>query len=137
MTARTGGCLCGGVRFTAERIETHHHACHCGMCRRWAGGPLFVTAAEGVSFEGADNLGRFDSSDWAQRGFCTRCGSNLFYLLKPAGQYFMCVGALDGAQDFRLDREIYIDHKPPGYAFAGDLERQTEAEVLAAFSGSP
>jgi hypothetical protein len=134
MPAGSGKCLCGAVRFTAENVETHHHACHCGMCRRWSGGPAFATAAEGVRFEGEKNIVRYASSDWAERGFCKRCGSSLFYFLKPAGQYMIYVGAFDEPKDFTLAGEIYIDHKPAGYAFAGDLPKRTEAEVLATFA---
>src|SRR6187549_2791530 len=80
----TGHCLCGAVTFTAEKVETEHHACHCGMCRRWSGGaPLMCTAVENVSFTGEDKLKRYDSSQWAQRGFCGECGTSLFYFLKP------------------------------------------------------
>jgi hypothetical protein len=48
----------------------------------------------------------------------------------------MSVGAFDDAARFKLVGEIYIDHKPPGYDFAGDLPKQTEAEVLAKFAKS-
>jgi hypothetical protein len=134
MTARTGQCLCGSVRFVARDVETHHHACHCGMCRRWASGPVFAAEAGAVEFQGTENLGRYESSDWAERGFCSRCGSALFYFLKPTGQYMMCVGAFDEPRDFQLVREIFIDHKPPGYTFGGDHPRWTEAETLAQFA---
>ncbi len=135
MTASTGGCLCGAVRFSAETVETHHHACHCGMCRRWSGGPLFAASTQAVSFEGSENIARYRSSDWAERGFCKTCGSNLFYYLKPADKYLMCVGTFDDPSAFRLIGEIYIDHKPAGYDFAGDLPKMTEAEVIAEFTG--
>ena len=52
MADKTGRCLCGAVTFTAKGVERHVHACHCGMCRRWAGGPGFVLSAESVAFEG-------------------------------------------------------------------------------------
>jgi hypothetical protein len=128
-----GRCLCGAVTFTAAKVETDFETCHCGMCRRWAGGPLFAAAAEGVRFDGEENLTAYDSSEWASRGFCSKCGSGLFYYLKPLDRYIMCVGAFDDASAFRLVGEIYIDHKPPGYSFAGELPKQTEAEVLAKF----
>lgn len=41
----------------------------------------------------------------------------------------MCVGAFDDASPFELAREIFVDHKPGGYAFAGNLQRRTEAQV--------
>jgi hypothetical protein len=31
-------------------------------------------------------------------------------------------------------RAIYVDHQPPGYAFAAGLQRLTEAQVLAPFA---
>jgi hypothetical protein len=133
MTTGSGRCLCGAVRFSAETVETHFHVCHCGMCRRWSGAPGFAAAAEGVRFEGEENIVRYLSSDWAERGFCKRCGTGLFYFLIPTGQYSMQVGVFDEPTDFTLTEEIFIDHKPAGYAFAGDLPKKTEAEVLAAF----
>jgi hypothetical protein len=105
------------------------------MCRRWSGGPVFATPVQSVTFEGADKLARYSSSDWAERGFCKLCGSHLFYYLKPNDQYFMCVGAFEESARFRLASELYVDRKPPGYALAGDLVRLTEADVLAKYSG--
>jgi hypothetical protein len=132
----TGRCLCGAVRFNAQEVEVHHHACHCGMCQRWSGGPLLAAQARGVTFDGVAQPGRYASSEWAERGFCRTCGSSLFYHLKPAGLYMLCVGAFDDPTPFRLAREIYVDQQPPGYAFAGDLPRLTEAQVLAQFGSS-
>jgi hypothetical protein len=127
-----GRCLCGAVTFTAEEVEVEHHACHCGMCRRWAGGSgFFAASAKHVSFTGEAQLGRYKSSDWAERGFCKTCGSTLFYFLIPTKSYAMSVGAFDDPSAFRLAREIFIDRKPPGYAYAGDHERWTEAETFA------
>ncbi len=40
------------------------------------------------------------------------------------------VGSFDDPSPFKLVGEIYIDHKPPGYAFAGNLPGMTEAEVI-------
>jgi hypothetical protein len=133
MGQMTGRCLCGAVKFAAAKVETDFETCHCGMCRRWAGSPLFAAVADGVEFEGEEHLKTYDSSAWASRGFCSRCGSSLFYYLKPADRYIMCVGAFDDASAFRLVGEIYIDHKPAGYDFAGNLPKQTEEEFLAKY----
>ena len=135
MKAMSGQCLCSAVKFTAESVETHHHVCHCGMCRRWSGGPVFGAAATGVKFEGEQNIARYTSSEWAERGFCGHCGSHLFYFLKPANRYILCVGTFDDASPFAIASEIYVDHKPAGYTLAGDHPRLTEAEFLAKFQG--
>ena len=90
-------------------------------------------AATGVTFEGEQNITRYASSEWAERGFCRQCGSHLFYYLKPAEQYVLCVGSFTDAQPFTLAAEIYVDHKPAGYAFAGSHPMLTEADVLAKY----
>ena len=128
--------MCGAVRFVAEGVKSEFDACHCGMCRRWTGGPLFTTETQSVVFEGTASLGRYPSSDWAERGFCKTCGSTLFYYLKPTETFAMSVGAFDDSSAFRLSEEIYIDSKPAGYAMAGDHPRLTEAETLAKFGFS-
>jgi hypothetical protein len=57
--------------------------CHCTICRR-AHGAAFVTWVgmheQQCIIEDGDNLLRwYDSSPGAQRGFCSRCGSTLFF----------------------------------------------------------
>lgn len=134
MTEHTGGCLCGAVTFTAAKVDQNHHACHCGMCRRWAGSPLLAASADEVSFSGEENITVFDSSEWAERGFCRTCGSNLFYRLKETGGYHMPVGIFDDQSGFKIIGEIFIDRKPPGYAFEGEHSRHTEEETMAMFA---
>ena len=131
---RTGRCLCGAVTFKAIGVKTDHAVCHCSMCRRWAGSPLFAAHVEGVEFDGEENLGLYTSSDWAERGFCRICGTNLFYRLREGGETHASVGAFDDQSDFKLVSEIFVDAKPGGYAFAGDLKQMTEADVLALYA---
>ena len=79
----SGSCLCGAVRITVKNINNKVGACHCGMCRKWCGGPLMaVNCGADVIFDGKDNVSVFDSSAWAERGFCSACGSHLYYRLK-------------------------------------------------------
>lgn len=134
--AATGKCLCGAVTFEAGEVDTHIHSCHCSMCRNWSGGPLLAAGAQSVKFNGEENITRYGSSDWAERGFCNRCGSNLFYHLKEADHYVLCMGAFDDESVFELVGEIYIDEKPPGYDFAGDHPRQTGSEFMASIGVS-
>jgi hypothetical protein len=77
---RRGACLCGAVRISVKASTKSVGACHCSMCRKWGGGPLLaVECGHDVHFEGGDRISVFNSSDWAERGFCSRCGSHLFY----------------------------------------------------------
>lgn len=130
MTA-TGRCLCGAVTFEAEEVDPHVHGCHCSTCRGWSGGPMLAAEVGSVEFTGEASIRRYQSSAWAERGFCGECGSNLFYRLKEPDRYIMCTGAFDDQTPFKLVGEIYVDEKPPGYDFAGDHPRQTGAEFMA------
>lgn len=134
MRTHSGRCLCGAVTFTATNVDDHFHICHCGMCRRWASGPLMAVRVESVELQGAEHLRRYRSSEWAERGFCAQCGSNLFYFLAPANRYFMSLGGFEDPAAFELGSEIFIDHKPSAYEFAGQHDKMTEAEVLAHWS---
>ncbi len=127
----TGGCLCGKVRYRAIGVESDYHVCHCGMCRRVSGGPGFATGVAALKFDNETDLGRYDSSDWAERGFCRRCGSTIFYRLKSADGYHLWIGTLDDQSKLRLVGEIFIDDKPPGYALAGDHPRMTGEQFMA------
>lgn len=127
----TGRCLCNAVSFEAS-VHPRAHICHCGMCRRWAGGPGMGVSADSVTFtSGEDNIERYASSDWAWRGFCKTCGSNLFYQLRDSargGYYALWAGALDDVSGLILHSEIYVDDKPGFYDFAGAHPRLSGAE---------
>ena len=127
----TGKCLCGSVTFSAQGVDPHVHSCHCNMCRKWSGGPALAAAVEQVSFTGEEHITRYDSSDWAQRGFCGRCGTNLFYFLKPQASYMLWGGGFDDPEQLQLAGEIFVDEKPSTYNFAGDHPRLTGAEFMA------
>lgn len=127
----TGHCLCGAVTFTATEVDVHVHSCHCGMCRRWSGGPAMSASVGSVRFDGEDKIGTFASSAWAERGFCTACGTNLFYRMPQQGMTMMWIGAFDDLSSFELAGEIYVDDKPEFYSLAGDHPRQTGKEFLA------
>lgn len=140
--ATTGGCLCGAVRYRLAEPPAGYGACHCGMCRRWGGGvDLTVQVMPGgIEWEGGEPA-TYRSSDWAERGFCPRCGSSLFWRLVAAGpmqgMLSLSAGSLDSMEGLGFDVEVYIDHKPESYAFAGERRRMAEAEVLAMMGVAP
>lgn len=86
------------VRFVAEGVGDAS-ACHCGMCLRWAGGPWIGVFVQAIRWEDDAELGVIASSAWAERGFCRRCGSGLFYRITAEGKYqgvtSVSLGALD------------------------------------------
>ncbi len=130
----TGKCLCGAVHVKAKQVTNKVGACHCEMCRRWHGGPqIGINGGSEVEFTNEELIQVYDSSPWAQRGFCKRCGSHLFYRLKAVGRYVLMAGILDETDGLEFDHQFFIDKKPDYYAFAGETHDLTEAEFMAKF----
>ncbi|GAA4342384.1 GFA family protein [Kangiella taiwanensis] len=132
-------CLCQKVRIQVAEAKPHVDSCHCSMCRKWSGGPLLaIDCGSNVKFEGEDNIKIFDSSEWAERGFCSNCGTHLFYRLKQTNQYIMPAGlfdSLDTSDSVEFTTQIFIDEKPRYYDFANQTKMMTGEEVFAAFAG--
>ncbi len=130
-----GRCLCGQVEVSAPGMSPKVAACHCSMCRRWAGGPLLaVECGSDVSFAGEEHIAVYDSSAWAERGFCRNCGTHLFYRLKDSKEYIVPVGLFDDAEGLVFDAQIFIDEKPAYYRFADKTHDLTGAEVFAKYA---
>lgn len=129
-----GCCLCKAVKFSFKVKNKNFDACHCSMCRAWGGGPALTVESDGeLDFEGKENIAIYESSDWAERGFCKKCGSNLFYRLKNHNFCNFNLGTIEGHEKFKFVRQIYVDVKPENYSFANETEMMTEKEVLEAF----
>ncbi len=101
---------------------------------------MLAVSATDVVWDGEDKLRIFTSSSWAERGFCSQCGTGLLYRITAPGplQGFesLCVGTLDDQSGLELSREWFIDKKPDVYALAGERKRLTTAEVAAMFGGT-
>jgi len=134
-TEHHGTCLCGAVKVTAKTKSDHIGACHCSMCRKWGGGPLLAVECQSdVSLEGLEHISTYDSSEWAERGFCKTCGTHLFYRLKEGGHYAIPVGLLDDEDQWTLSEQIFIDQKPSFYSFSQKTKDLTGEEVFAQYS---
>lgn len=128
-----GSCLCGKVTVSANKLSKNVGACHCSMCRKLSSGPFMaVNAGTDVQFTGESHIQTFASSEWADRGFCNHCGSNLFYYLKPTKQFMVSAGLFDEA--FNFDHQVFIDEKPHYYDFANKTHDMTGAELFEAFN---
>lgn len=132
----TASCLCSAVKITVSGDHKEVGACHCNMCRRWGGGPgiAVYVGKDPLAIEGGDNVGVYRSSDWAERGFCKACGSNLFYRVVESGDHYLYAGLFDDQDDFEMTTQVFIDEKPDYYAFANETKNMTGAEIFAMFA---
>lgn len=133
-----GKCLCGGVAFEARFDGAPElGVCHCRMCQVWNGGPGFAGELVGMQFQSDAPLKWYASSDWAERGFCSSCGSNLFFRLKDMpDKYYTHMGCLDLPEGVALAEHIFIDEKPAYYDFRDDAPRFSGEDFLARLEGT-
>jgi hypothetical protein len=114
----TGSCLCGAVRASVDGPLRDVVNCHCGQCRKWTGHHVAATAAwkRDVSLDDPENLLRwYRSSNSAKRGFCRRCGSNLFWERDGADTLTIMAGMIDGPTGLRTRAEIHTADKGDYY----------------------
>ncbi len=97
---------------------------------------MAVRSGNDVSFDGEENITVYDSSAWAERGFCKKCGSHLFYRVKENKLHIIPVGLFENQESFVFENQVFIDRKPSFYSFANKTNCMTEAEVFEKFGGS-
>ena len=127
-----GKCLCGAVEFTMPKDDLDHpSACHCSQCRRWSGhfwatvnGPL-----AGLQFvSGEDKVKWYEASTYARRGFCSECGSSLFWnafgIDEHKDRVAIALGALDSPTGIRLAEHIFVADKGDYYEIADGLPQK-------------
>ena len=132
----SGRCMCGAVSFTASAKRPSVVACHCDMCRRWSAGPFMSLSCQSVAFKGEENINRVRSSKWAERGFCAKCGSNLFYHIVESEEYQVAAGLFDDQSTLRISLQVFTDFKPEFYEFANETKMMTGEEVFAMYAPS-
>ena len=96
---------------------------------------LAIDCADSIEIIDETSVVRFPSSEWADRAFCGKCGTHLFYHLKPNNQYHIPVGLLINDDKYEFTHQIFIDEKPDFYDFKNETKNMTGAEVFAHFEG--
>jgi hypothetical protein len=123
-TTSSGGCLCGGVRYTVTGPLRDIITCHCSQCRRTSGHFVAATSAptDQIRLIRAETLVWYSSSEEAQRGFCNRCGGNLFWRSARDGTWTsITAGTLDSPTHLRISHHIFVADKSDYYTLADGL----------------
>ncbi len=121
-----GSCLCGKVAFTIAGDLTPPNACHCGQCRKQSGHlwASSVTHQDNLSFTADETLRWYRASDIAKRGFCSACGSFLFWQHNDEDTIAVSVGSLDEPTGLWLAQHIFVADKDDYYDIQDDLPQR-------------
>lgn len=109
-TARAGGCLCGGVRYELRGPLRPVVFCHCSQCRKTSGHYVAATACppDRLHVLADATLHWYASSENAERGFCGKCGSNLFWRPVDRGRVAVTAGTLDTPTGLEASAHIHV-----------------------------
>lgn len=114
MSAFTGGCLCGAVRYEAEGPPAFSVFCHCRDCQRASGSIGFpVMGVPAATFRVTGPVRRHQAPSvngrGAARNFCTECGSTVFGGEPETGEGLtnLYIGSLDDPSAFKVEAVIF------------------------------
>ena len=127
MTSMRGRCLCGDVSYEVVGPLRDVVYCHCDQCRRTSGHFVAATACrpQDIRVEESDGLAWYESSPEAERGFCSRCGSSLFWRPRHGKYISIMAGSLDRPTGLSAEAHIYVA-EPDYYAVSDDLPRYSD-----------
>jgi hypothetical protein len=105
---RTGGCLCGAVRYRVDGEPTHVGRCHCADCRKESGSAFTIYGQWPLdAFELEGELASYEG-----RGFCAHCGSRIADVYDDGVE--IRLGSLDDAPfDLKPEAEVWIKRREP------------------------
>ena len=108
-----GSCLCGAVSFVVEGELPAASACHCTRCRKATGNyeAGVDVKKSSVTVSGGDKVTWYFSSDKVRRGFCSICGSPMFYDPPAADWIGIMLGSFDGPTGTTIAEHIYVASK--------------------------
>ena len=113
----TGGCQCGRVRYAVAIDDDDAYLCHCRMCQRATGGVS-------IAFKGVRKSAltwttrepdRYASSPFANRGFCSNCGTPLTYERPDAAGMDLTVGSFDDPSAFVPESHSGVESWHPAW----------------------
>ncbi len=119
----TGSCLCGAVRFAISGDLPAPDACHCTQCRKQSGHYFASTdiPRAALTIQGAENVSWYRSSEKVRRGFCSKCGSSLFWDPVQRDWIGVAMGAMDSPTGTRIKMHIHVADKGDYYDIADGL----------------
>ncbi|NIV48914.1 MAG: GFA family protein [Gammaproteobacteria bacterium] len=80
-----GGCMCGAVRYEAEKSSFRTGCCHCRMCQMRTGAPFisFVHIPHNDFRYTCGEPKHYKSSEISDTAFCENCGTTIMIQYYP------------------------------------------------------
>jgi hypothetical protein len=113
-------CLCGANHFTLPGPMGEVTACHCTQCRKLSGhfAASFDVDEAALHWQ-SRAVTEYTTPAGGQRGFCTTCGSSLYFRLD--GAFSVEAGCVNNPTGGHLARHIFTADKGDYYALTDGL----------------
>jgi len=133
----TGGCLCRGVEYEICGPLREVIACHCAQCRRTSGHHVAATACRRKYFQllRQDTLRWYVAKPGFRRGFCSLCGSNLFFEESGGERVSVAAGSLDEPQGLKVAAHIFTSEAGDYYEIGGNAPRSPDGRHSVSLPG--
>ncbi len=121
VTKVSGGCLCGGVKYSLSTELNSFYFCHCEQCRKITGSAfaanILAKPAQIEWLEGAEKVRRFDypGTKSFTKGVCSECGSWLPFLNESGETLYIPAGSLDENPSISPDLNIFWGDRAEWY----------------------
>jgi len=111
--SKTGGCICGEVKFIVKLDEIPRvYNCHCIDCRKKIGGINFIIELrDGALKIDKNNLGIFEhnggSGNLIKKHFCKKCAAPVFAHVGKWNKIYLYAGLLDDISILKKAKNIF------------------------------
>ena len=118
-------CLCGSIKLKMKGKLRHVINCHCSQCMKSHGNFAAYTSCseENIIFVSKKTLKWYNSSSFAKRGFCSRCGASVFYKRKKSKNTSIAAGMLNNPTKLKTHSNIFIKGKLDYYKLDPKLHK--------------
>ncbi len=129
-----GRCACGSIKFEITQKSLGSGFCHCRICQRSTGAPVFAWTAfpmDAVRFT-RNQPNYFPLSLIAEQGFCRNCGSPVAWRNtkpEPANYLVIATTCLDNPEDFAPTWHGCVESQLPWLQVQDDLPRTRGIEA--------
>ena len=119
--------MCGAVAYRVTGPLRDVINCHCSRCRRSTGHFMAATACatDDLTMTEDSTLRWYQGSEVASYGFCSRCGSTLFWRsTESPEQVSIAAGTLDAPTELSTQVAIFLDSASDYHHLDPDIPHQ-------------
>jgi hypothetical protein len=135
ITTAQGHCLCAAITFSVALPSLWVAHCHCTLCQKQSGAAFVTWAGFDETLSRIQDMNSqlqwYQSSDEAQRGFCKRCGSVLFFRSRRwPNELHITLSNFETSIDAVPQMHVFWETHVDWISLNDDLPRKSSDEVL-------